>query len=136
MTTRHNDLKNDEQDGHIPELAAFDCLKKGKSADCRRFKAEDIKGAHDWTIHEFFNMHSSNKTLLLPALGKKVITVIHKRDGGQIQRTTGRSAVLSNFRNSSPQCSAAGSAPCLIDTKVPIRQDSERHSEQRTTYDV
>ena len=45
-----DDFGDDEQDRHIPEVTmkelmiAIDSLKKGKSADSKGIKAEDIKG--------------------------------------------------------------------------------------------
>ena len=60
-----DDKEDDEQDRHIPELTrkelmiAIGSLKKGKSADSKGIKAEDINGIDEEIItmtHEIFNL--------------------------------------------------------------------------------
>ena len=55
MLTMMKNIEDDEQDEHIPELTmkelsiAIGSLKKGKSADSKGIKAEDLKGDDEET---------------------------------------------------------------------------------------
>ena len=78
-----DDIEDDERDRHTPEftrqelMIAIDSLNKGKSADSKGIKAEDIKGADEETtamIHEIFNLIIKQ---WLPTHGKS--SVIYKK---------------------------------------------------------
>ena len=83
-----------------------------------------------WRLHRSLYPHSSRQGFFLSSRQKhlKGVGIFHHSVG--IQRTAGRSAVLNNFTNSSARCHATGQAPCLIGTKVPIRQDGPPHDVQ------
>ena len=100
-------------------MIAIDSLKKGRSADSKGIKAEDVKGADEETrtmIHEIFDLIIKQNSMA-PSSWKQL-----RKETRQIQRTTGRSVVFHNFTKT----------PNLIITSVQTRQASVTHSKQRT----
>ena len=61
---------------------ANDSLKKGKSADSKGIKAEDLKGADEETtkmIHEIFNLIIKQNSMTPSSWTKVMITVIYAK---------------------------------------------------------
>ena len=83
-----DDFEGDEQDRHIPEFSrkeliiAIDSLKKGKSADSKGIKADDIKGADEETttmIHEILNLIIKQNSMAPSSWKNVMITALYKK---------------------------------------------------------